>query len=131
MWAADFFGRRILNLCGASGNCPEPSNELGDPISPAGVAGSTEPGLGGGYGANAALQAITSINIDQAGNVWVANNFQNDTVCLEGAGISPADETNTVEQEKLQTQCTGNGIVVMLGVAAPVKAPTFGVPEQP
>jgi streptogramin lyase len=131
VWVADFFGKRIHNLCGTSGNCPEGMQAIGDRISPPGRADSTEAGMGGGYGANAAIQSITSIVVDQAGNVWAANNFDNDFVCLAGAGIPPTGESTTVGLERLQTQCGGNGAVVMFGVAAPVDAPLIGPPRQP
>jgi hypothetical protein len=100
-------------------------------ISPPGRDNSGEAGMGGGYGATGALQSITAINIDQAGNVWVANNFDNDTVCLEGAAIPPSGEGSTVGEERLQTQCGGNGAVVVFGIAAPVAAPLIGPPVQP
>ncbi|MDX2381739.1 MAG: NHL repeat-containing protein [Acidimicrobiia bacterium] len=131
VWVADFFGKRILNLCGASGNCPEGMQGMGDRISPAGRTLSSEAGMGGGYGANAAIQSITAIEIDQAGNVWVANNFDNDLVCLAGAGIPPVGGGSTVGLERLQTECGGNGAVVVFGVAAPVGAPILGQPRQP
>lgn len=131
VWVADFFGKRIHNLCGASGSCPEGMQGIGDRISPPGRADSPEAGMGGGYGANAAIQSITSIVVDQAGNVWAANNFDNVTVCLEGAGIPPTGESTTVGLEKLQTQFGGNRAVVVFGVAAPVAAPLIGPPRQP
>lgn len=131
-WVADFFGKRIEQLCGASGDCPEGMQELGSRISPPGIEGSGSPGKGGGYGANGALQSITSIIIDQAGNVWAANNFDDVRVCLRGAGIpDPTEGGSTVELEKRQTQCGGNGAVVMFGIAAPVAAPLIGPPTQP
>jgi len=86
---------------------------------------------GGGHGANGALQSITSVVIDQAGNVWVANNFDNDKVCLEGVAIPPSGEGSTVGEERLQRQCGGNGAVVVFGIAAPVAAPLIGPPVQP
>jgi len=132
VWVADFFGKRIHNLCGASGNCPVGMESVGDRISPAGDPASGELGNGGGYGANGALQSITSINVDQAGNVWVANNFNDVGVCLLGEGIpNPAERITTVELEELQTECGGNGAVVMFGLAAPVAAPIIGPPRQP
>ena len=131
VWVADFWGKRIHNLCGASGNCPEGMQALGQRISPPGRSDSTEAGMGGGYGANGSLQSITGINIDQAGNVWVANNFQNDLVCLDGAGVPPFGESTTVGLEALQNECGGNGAVVVFGVAAPVDAPIHGQPRQP
>jgi streptogramin lyase len=131
VWVADFFGKRIHNLCGASGSCPEGMQAIGARISPPGRADSPEAGMGGGYGANAAIQSITSIVVDQAGNVWAANNFDNVEVCLRGAGIPPTGESTTVGLERLQVQCGGNGAVVVFGVAAPVAAPLIGPPRQP
>ena len=131
VWVADFFGKRILNLCGVSGNCPLGQQRPGDRISPPGRADSGEAGMGGGYGGNGALQSITSVNIDQAGNVWVANNFDNDEVCLDGTGVPPSGEGSTVGLERLQAQCGGNSAAVVFGIAAPVAAPLIGPPEQP
>jgi sugar lactone lactonase YvrE len=95
VWVADLFGKRIHNLCGASGSCPEGMQAIGARISPPGRADSPEAGMGGGYGANAAIQSTT------------------------------------VGLERLQTQCGGNGAVVVFGVAAPVDAPLIGPPRQP
>lgn len=132
VWAADFFGKRIIQLCGAAGNCPDGMQELGSRISPAGVPGTEELGNGGGYGANGVLQSITAINIDQAGNVWAANNFNDVRECLLGEGFpDTADSASTVRDEKIQTRCGGNGAVVVFGVAAPVAAPMIGQPRQP
>lgn len=132
VWVADFFGKRIINLCGASGNCPEGMQQLGNRISPAGVPGREELGNGGGYGANGALQAVTAITIDQAGNVWVANNFNDVRECLLGEGFpDPMEGGSTVGEERIQTTCGGNGAVVMFGAAAPVAAPMIGPPRQP
>ena len=122
VWVANFFTRRIVQLCGLGGNCP-PGLSPGDPISP--------PGDGGGYGGNGALQSLTAIKVDQAGNVWVANNFQSSDVCLNGAGLPPADGVNTPTLERIQTQCGGNGVVQVLGVAAPTKAPVVGPAAAP
>lgn len=122
VWAADFFRRRVLHLCGKGGNCP-PGFAPGDNISPGGE--------GGGYGANGSLQSLTGIQIDQAGNVWAVNNFQSSDVCLGGAGLPPASGVNTVALERLQTQCGGNGLVQILGAAAPTKAPVIGPAGPP
>ena len=131
VWVADFFGKRILNLCGTWANCPHGMQRPGARISPPGRDDSGEAGMGGGYGANGALQSITAINIDQAGNIWAANNFDDDKVCLEGAAIPPSGEGSTVGEERLQPQCGGNGAVVVFGIAAPVAAPLIGPPVQP
>jgi streptogramin lyase len=131
VWISDFIGSRILNLCGTSGNCPEGAQSPGDRISPPGDPRSGEPGRGGGYGANGALQHLTAINIDQAGNVWVANNFDVNPVCLAGAGIPAPGRTSTVPEERLQPTCSGNGVVQILGIAAPVDAPLIGPARVP
>jgi len=122
VWAADFFGKKLIHLCGKSGNCPA-GYQPGDPISPS--------GSGGGYGGNGALQSITAVKVDQAGNVWVANNFEDSVVCLLGAGIPPDMHPNTVDLEKLQTRCGGNGVVQFLGIAAPTKVPVVGPAAPP
>lgn len=130
VWVADFFGKRVTQLCGLAGNCPQ-GVQPGEPISPVGNLEDQGVIRDGGYGANGGLQSITSVVIDQAGNVWLANNFDNDHVCLQGAGIPPAGTRNTPGLERLQTMCGGNGAVVMFGVAAPVAAPLIGPPVQP
>lgn len=122
VWVANFLTRRIVHLCGLGGNCPQGVSP-GDPISP--------PGEDGGYGANGSLQSLTAVKIDQAGNVWVANNFQSTDVCLNGAGLPPPDGATTTTQERLQTQCGGNGVVQVLGVAAPTEAPVVGPASPP
>ncbi len=122
VWSANFWGKRLIHLCGKSGNCPQ-GRQPGDPISPSGD--------GGGYGGNGALQSLTAVKVDQAGNVWVANNFDDPAVCLLGAGLPPPLGPNTVELERLQTQCGGNGVVQFLGIAAPTKAPVVGPAAPP
>ncbi len=122
VWAANFWGRRLINLCGMSGNCPA-GRRPGDPISPSGE--------GGGYGGNGGLQSVTAVKIDQAGNVWVANNFEDSTVCLLGAGIPPAGGPTTVPLERRQVRCGGNGVVQFLGIAAPTQGPVVGPAGPP
>ena len=57
-----------------------------------------------------ALQRITGVSIDQSGNVWLANNWLIDAV---------------------QTNPGGDGVVVFIGLAAPVATPLIGLPEEP
>jgi hypothetical protein len=57
------------------------------------------------------FQHITAVQIDPSGNVWLANNWSN--------GSPPKDFVG------------GNGIVKLIGAAAPVKTPLFGLPERP
>ncbi len=62
-----------------------------------------------GYGFNG-LTRVTGIAVDPSGNVWEANNWKN---------------------VPIQTNPGGYQIVAFLGMAAPVKTPLIGVPEQP
>ena len=49
--------------------------------------------------------------------MWAANNFNDVRVCLLGEGIpNSAERVTTVGLEELQTECGGNGAVVMFGV---------------
>lgn len=57
-----------------------------------------------------ALQRNTGIVIDASGNVWVANNWR---------------------RVPIQTNPGGDGMVVYIGAAAPVKTPLLGPPQQP
>jgi hypothetical protein len=57
------------------------------------------------------MQRITAVQIDPSGNVWLANNW---------SGASP-----------LRDFIGGNGLVELVGAAAPVKAPQIGLPQQP
>jgi hypothetical protein len=101
-------------------NCPA-GFVTGDPISP----------LPTGYGGGGSLQRLTSVVIDQAGNVWVANNNIRDVVCAGDEGVTPPGGVTDVRTEALSTRCGGNGVVVFYGIAAPVAAPLIGPPGQP
>ncbi len=57
---------------------------------------------------NGGMQHITAVQVDQSGNVWAANNW---------ASISPI--------------VGGNGLVELVGAAAPVATPLIGAPERP
>lgn len=56
------------------------------------------------------LQRNTGVQVDPSGNVWLANNWI---------------------KVPLLTDPFGDGLVVYLGMAAPVKAPLIGWPQQP
>jgi len=108
IWVANSTGRSIAQLCGVrTGNCP-PGFDIGDPISPPG-------GYTGG------LQIITDLDVDPAGNVWVANNWD---LPVE-AGFKKAPP------EALSTRFGGNGTVVFYGVAKPVRTPLLGAVQAP
>ena len=78
--------------------------------------------LPAGYDGGGALQHMTSIAIDQAGNVWAANNVNDLDAC------GRMSETGC---RQASTECGGDGLVVFFGLAAPVDAPLIGPPRQP
>lgn len=87
VWVANFGGKRVSAFHG----------DTGQPIAPH------------GYFSDA-LERVTNVAIDTAGNVWLANNWLIDAV---------------------QTNPGGDGMVVFIGLAAPVKTPLLGPPERP
>jgi streptogramin lyase len=98
VWVDDWIGEHVTLLCGARRvKCP-PGFATGQQISPP-----------SGYTSNA-MQRLTGVVIDQAGNVWVPNNWK------------------TIP---IQTNPGGFGMLEIVGAAAPVKAPVFGPPQQP
>ncbi len=97
VWVASFPGQRLTMFCGRKvANCP-PGSRTGDVLSPP-VTGFT----------NGGLQHLTAVQIDQSGNVWVANNWAN---------IVPT--------------VGGDGLVEFIGAAAPVATPLIGPPRAP
>jgi hypothetical protein len=97
VWVASFPDQKLTQLCGRRvANCP-PGTRTGQPISPP-LAGYT----------NGGLQHLTAVQIDQSGNVWVANNWEN---------IVPT--------------VGGDGLVEFIGAAAPVATPLIGPPRAP
>jgi hypothetical protein len=108
IWIANSTGRSIAQLCGVrTENCP-PGFETGDRISPPG-------GYIGG------LQITTDLEVDPAGNVWVANNWD----LPEESGFKK------VPPEALSTRFGGNGAVVFYGLAKPVRTPLIGPVQAP
>ncbi len=116
---------RVSRLCGASvHHCP-PGARLGDPISP--DTGYTLPSAGDPVRLNNGdllyeplsppsykpLMRATAAHIDMAGNVWITNNWKPSG--LNDVAGNPG----------------GDGVVIFVGLAAPVK-PTFtGQPKAP
>jgi hypothetical protein len=97
LWVASFVGGTLTQLCGRSrSHCP-PGMGTGDPISPSAT------GFTNGH-----LEHLTAVQIDQSGNVWVANNW---------SSISPT--------------VGGDGLVEFIGAAPPVKTPLIGPPRRP
>jgi len=118
---------RVSRLCGPNGaNCP-PGAKLGDPISP--ETGYTLPSAGDevllASGAPLyspidapsykPLMRATAVHADMAGNLWITNNWKpsglNDVVGNANPG--------------------GDGIVVFVGLAEPVKPAIGGQPKAP
>ena len=99
VWVANFGGGVVTEICGTKGTgCPAGA-ALGASISPS-----------SGY-TSAALEHLSAVQIDSAGNVWVCNNVASGPSL--GAG-SP-----------------GNGLVEFVGLAGPVKTPMIGPPLSP
>lgn len=105
VWIANSTGRSITQLCGVRTETCPPGLKTGDPISPSS-------GYVGG------LQIITDVDIDPAGNVWVANNWNR-----------PDQGFKKEPDEALSTRFGGNGAVVFFGLAKPVRTPLIGPVE--
>jgi streptogramin lyase len=107
VWISNLVGTSIVRLCGARTETCPPGMKTGDPISPPGGY------VGGG------MQWLTDVAIDPAGNVWVADNWQDSDSCY---GKPP---------EAVSTRCGGNGVSVFYGMAKPVRTPLVGPPRLP
>ena len=130
LWVANFGGVTqvdqkygLTHLCGAvQGSCPE-GGRAGDPLTPS--TGYTLPSGGAPvllqsgdplYGPGMPkvfkpLMRMTAAEIDAAGNVWVTNNWK-PSGAVDTAGGNPG----------------GDGIVVFVGIAAPVQPKLFNGP---
>jgi hypothetical protein len=105
VWVANGLGRSVMLLAGAE---------------PKGYSAGTKPGdlihnfrLG-------SIQIVTMGAVDPAGDVWVANNWNDYNVAAGLGGPS-----------RISTWGGGAGFTVMYGVAAPVKTPLMGPVSQP
>lgn len=103
VWVGNFLGRSVLYICGAGGNCP-PGYKTGDLIH------NFKSGI---------IQSITDATIDQAGNLWIANNWNVLSVVTER---SPKRSNST--------KGGGSGITVIYGIASPIQWPRKG-PVKP
>jgi streptogramin lyase len=104
VWVANALARSFTELCGMrTENCP-PGYKTGDPISPPKT---------GYFGQG--LQILTDIAVDPAGNVWLANNWDQANVGMM-----------QIPDQALSTRFGGNGFVVFFGLAKPVKTPLIG-----
>jgi len=97
IWVASFLGETVTELCGANRTYCPPGVRTGAVMSP------TARGFNDG-----GLEHLTAVQIDESGNVWVANNWTT---------LSPPSG--------------GNGLVEFIGMAAPVRTPLIGPPQRP
>jgi streptogramin lyase len=104
VWVGNFWGRGVVLLAGDNTKGHPEGTKTGDLIH------TFQSGV---------IQMVTDVSIDPAGNVWVANNWDN----YEAVGDNPG--------EPISTKGVGSGIVVIYGVASPVKTPVLGLPEKP
>lgn len=106
VWVSNSMSHNITQLCGVRTETCPPGLKTGDAIAPPG-------GYIGG------LQTITGIAADPAGNVWVANSWDQTL-----AGFKQ------VPDEALSTRFASNTTVVFFGLAKPVHTPLIG-PAKP
>jgi hypothetical protein len=103
VWVSLFMGPgRLAEFCGSQPETCLPGMKTGDPISPPG-------GFAGG-----GMQHLTDVGVDPAGNVWVADNWEDPDACF-----GRANEANS-------SRCGGNGLTVFYGMAKPVRSPQIG-----
>jgi hypothetical protein len=96
VWVAGFARHDLWLLCGATTSACPPGSATGAVLSPR-----------LGFRSNA-FQHFTSVQIDQAGNVWLSNNWS-----------------------QLAPPAGGTGIAEVIGIATPVCAPLTPLPVQP
>jgi hypothetical protein len=96
VWVAGFATPHVWLLCGVNTAACPPGSSTGDNLSPT-----------RGF-ASRAIQHITSVQIDQSGNVWISNNWS-----------------------QLAPPVGGVGVAELIGVATPVCTPLQPLPQQP
>ncbi|MFF8593628.1 LysM peptidoglycan-binding domain-containing protein [Streptomyces sp. NPDC015220] len=96
VWVAGFLTPGVWTLCGADTTACPPGSATGALLSP-------PKGL-----RSKAMQHLTAVQIDQSGNVWLANNWSR--------VVPPAG---------------GTGLVELIGLATPVCTPLTPVPTRP
>ncbi len=100
VWIGNFWGRGVVLMAGDDTKGHAAGTKMGDAIH---------------VFQSGSIQMVTDVSIDPAGNAWVANNWNS----VDAAGdANPARPTSTWGG--------GDGIVVIYGVAAPVKTPLMG-----
>jgi streptogramin lyase len=96
VWVAGFGAPSVSVLCGVNTRACPPGSATGSLLSPP-----------GGY-RSASIQHLTAVQLDQSGNVWLANNWS-----------------------RLTPPTGGNGLVELIGAATPVCTPLTPLPARP
>ena len=100
VWIGNLYGKSLIHLCGIdTSQCPE-GKTTGDVIH------NYQSGV---------IQITTDVIVDDAGNLWSANNWFDGDVVI-----------NKTYSGRTSTYPGGQGLVVTYGVAGPVKNPLMG-----
>lgn len=98
-------GQKLLHICGMNtAVCPK-GKQTGDVIN---------------VYQSGVIQMTTDVIIDDAGNLWSANNWYDDRAVI-----------NATDSGRTSTFAGGQGFVVTYGVAGPVKNPLIGPVRKP
>ncbi len=105
VWVGNLYGQSLIHICGVNpANCPT-GKTTGDVIH------NYQSGV---------IQITTDVIIDDAGNVWSANNWFDGNVVI-----------NATYSGRTSTFPGGQGVVVTYGVAGPVQNPLMGPVRKP
>lgn len=105
IWVGNFEGASLVYMCGIDiSTCPE-GMKTGDVIH---------------NFENGSVQMLTDASIDSAGNVWIANNWENGNAVIAKEPLY-----------KQSTKTGGTGMIVFYGIAKPVKTPLIGKVRKP
>ena len=105
VWFGNFFGRGVILMAGNDTKGYPAGTKTGDVIH---------------QFQSASIQMITEVAVDPAGNVWAANNWNDQQAVM---AYNPSRPTSSWGG--------GSGITIIYGVAAPVKTPLIGTVRKP
>lgn len=105
VWFGQFWGRGVGLMAGADPKGNATGAKTGDLVH---------------VFQSGSIQMITDVGIDPAGNVWATNNWNVRDAVIAKAPAGP-----------ISTKGGGQGVVVIYGVAAPVRTPLIGQVQQP
>jgi hypothetical protein len=100
VWFGNFYGRGVILMAGENTKGHPAGTKTGDVIH---------------QFQSGSMQMITEVAVDPAGNVWAANNWNDQQAVM---AYNPG--------RPISTWGGGSGITVIYGVAAPVKTPLMG-----